>query len=245
MTAGAITLRQVLFFNKTFWRNPASAFFTFAFPLMFLVIFNAIFGQSQFFVPCIAAFSIVSACFTNVAMSMTIARDEGILKRVRGTPLPGWMYLLAKVIHSSLIALLLVVVVAAFGALFYDVALPSETMPAFLLSVVVGAAAYCALGLAITGSIPNGEAAPAVVNALVIPLSFISDIFAPYEDVPAWLQAVAEFFPLKHYADMMNASFNPPPGSSGFEWADIAVVAAWGAFGLLVSMRFFKWETPR
>jgi ABC-2 type transport system permease protein len=245
VSPAAITLRQVLFFNKTFWRNPASAFFTFAFPLMFLVIFNAIFGQSQFFVPGIAAFSIVSACYTNVAMSMTIARDEGILKRVRGTPLPGWMYLLAKVIHSSLIALLLVGVVAAFGALFYDVALPSETMPAFLLSVVVGAAAYCALGLAITAAIPNAEAAPAVVNALVIPLSFISDIFAPYEDVPTWLQAVAEFFPLKHYADMMNASFNPPSGSSGYEWADIAVVAVWGVFGLLVAMRFFKWEAPR
>src|SRR5438067_244906 len=96
-----LTLRQVGYTNKAFWRNPASAFFTFAFPLMFLVIFTSLLGnghvqlggvlvkQSTYYVAGMAAFSVISACYTNIAISVTFNRDAGILKRVRGTPLPG------------------------------------------------------------------------------------------------------------------------------------------------------------
>src|SRR5881296_3972844 len=96
----ALTLRQVRYTNKAFWRNPASAFFTFAFPLMFLVIFTSLLGngtvplggvevrQSTYYVAGMAAFSVITACYTNIAMSVTFTRDTGILKRIRGTPLP-------------------------------------------------------------------------------------------------------------------------------------------------------------
>ena len=122
-----MVVRQFRFTNTAFWRNPASAFFTFAFPLMFLVIFTTLFGNSDaviggetmktstIFVASMAAFSVITACYTNIAISVSFSRDQGILKRMRGTPLPGWSYLTARVVHATAIALLLVAICAAFG----------------------------------------------------------------------------------------------------------------------------------
>ena len=245
MSSVALLMRQIRYQNKAFWRNPAAAFFTFAFPIMFLVIFNALFGEAQFFVPGIAAFGIISACYTNIAMAVTYARDEGILKRMRGTPLPASAYLGARIIHAIFLAYILVAIIAGFGAAFYDVDLPTDTLAAFLLSVGVAGAAFCALGLAITIRIPNIDAAPAIVNALVIPGSFISDVFAPYENVPRWLQWVADFLPLKHTVDTMTASFNPEPGQSAYQWFDLGIVTVWGIFGLVMALLFFRWEPRR
>lgn len=241
----ALVLRQVAYLNKAFWRNPAAAFFTFAFPLMFLVILNGVFGESQFFVPSIAAFSVVTACYTNIAISVTLARDEGILKRVRGTPLPGWVYLVARVLHAALIALLLVAIVAAFGALFYDVDLPTDTVGPLLVSVVVGAASFCALGLALTAVTPNADAAPPLANATILPLAFISDVFTPTDDLPDWLKLVGDIFPLKHFSEAMSTAFNPIATSSGWEPADLAFVVAWGAAGLALAVVKFRWEPRR
>jgi ABC-2 type transport system permease protein len=162
----ALTLRQVRYVNKAFWRNPASAFFIFTFPLMFLVIFNGLFGDtvnilevemsaSQFYVPAIAAFSVITACYTNLAITVTFSRDLGILKRIRGTPLPSWSYVGARILHASMIAVLLVTIVVLAGTFFYDVDPPESTLPAFVLIVVVGAVAFSALGLALTSVIPN------------------------------------------------------------------------------------------
>ena len=257
MISAAIAARQVIFENKAFWRNPASAFFTFAFPLMFLVIFNLLFGNepfeiaghrtttSTFYVPSIAAFSVITATFTNIAISVSISRDQGVLKRVRGTPLPPWAFMFGRITHASLIALLLVAIVAAFGAAFYDVDLPSNTAPAFVVTLIVGAASFCALGLALTAAIPNGEASPAIVNAIILPLFFISDIFIPLENAPDWLATVAGVFPVKHFADAMQAAFNPFETGSGARWDDLAVVAAWGIAGVLIAIRFFTWEPRR
>jgi ABC-2 type transport system permease protein len=113
---------------------------------------------------------VVTACFTNVAMSVTFARDQGVLKRARGTPLPPAVFLAGRILNSVLITLILVVIVVAFGAVFYGVQIPTNTMPAFLVTLAVCAASFSALGLAMTGFIPNAEAAPAVVNGVVLPL---------------------------------------------------------------------------
>ena len=115
-----LALRQVRYENRAFWRNPPAAFFTFAFPLIFLVLFNLLFGDedlqvagrevsaSQFYVPAIAAFSIVTATFTNLAIGVSFSREQGLLKRLRGTPLPGWGYLFGRVAHAVLVTILLV-----------------------------------------------------------------------------------------------------------------------------------------
>lgn len=244
MSSLSLALRQVGFENKSFWRNPAAAGFTFAFPLMFLVLFNALFRESQFFVPSIAAFSVISACYTNIAISTAFARDQGILKRKRGTPLPPAAYMLARVLHASAIGVLLVGIVALAGTLFYGVDLPTDTMPAFIVAILVGAASFSALGLAITGFIPNADAAPPIVNLSILPLLFISDIFIPTERAPEWITQVADLFPVKHFAQAMAAAFNPS-GTSGWESGHLAVVAVWGLVGTVIALRFFSWEPRR
>lgn len=242
MSTVALTLRQFSYENKAFWRNPAAAFFTFVFPLMFLVIFNGLFDANQFYVPAIGAFSVITACFTNVAMGVTMARDQGVLKRVRGTPLPALSYLVGRVLHAIFIALILVAIITLAGALFYGVDPPSNPTR-FIATLAVGAATFSALALAFTSIIPNEEAAPAFVNAAILPLSFVSDIFIPSEEAPEWMQTLAGIFPIKHFAQAMLASFDP----SFREWSnnDLVVLAIWGIAGLILALRFFSWEPRR
>ncbi len=236
-----MAFREFRYENKAFWRNPAAAFFTFVFPLMFLVIFNGLFEETQFFVPAIGAFAVITACFTNVAMGVTISRDQGILKRVRGTPLPPVAYLVGRVLHAVFVALILITIVTLAGALFYNVDPPSNP-GRFLATLAAGAAAFCALGLAFTALIPNEEAAPAVVNAAVLPLAFVSDIFIPSDHAPEWMQTIADVFPIKHFAQAMLASFDPTFRA----WSpnDLLVLGVWGIAGLVLGIRFFSWE-PR
>jgi ABC-2 type transport system permease protein len=255
MNVPSLTLRQVSYTNKAFWRNPASAVFTFAFPLMFLVIFTGLLGngevtlggteiqQSTYYVAAMAAFSVVTACFTNIAMGVSFQRDEGVLKRIRGTPLPGGAYLAARVVHAMLIAVLLVALCAAFGAVFYDASIPTgATLLRTIVVLLVGGASFAALGLAETTVVPNAEAAPAIVNATILPLLFLSGIFIPLGDnAPAWMRWVGRIFPVKHFADGMQAGFIGLP----FRWRDVVIVAAWGVGGLLVATRRFSWEPRR
>ena len=252
----ALGLRQARFENKAFWRNPAAAFFTFAFPLMFLVIFTTIFGNdtstsptgeevsnSTYYVPAILAFSVITACYTNIAIGTAFARDQGILKRVRGTPLPAWSYLLGRVLHAIVVMLLLVVIVSVFGVLAYDIDLPMETLLPFVVTLMVGAAAFSALGLAVTALIPNAEASPAIVNATILPLLFISGVFFPIDDAPTWLTRVADFFPIKHYTDAIFASFLE--SGSGWRAIDLLIVGVWGLAGAVLALKFFTWEPRR
>lgn len=247
-------LMQVWYANKAFRRNPAAAFFTLVFPLMFLVIFSVIFGNNRmqvaggvfvnvatFYVPAIATFSVITACYTNIAMGLAFSRDAGVLKRTRGSPLPVWAFLFGRIVHAVLIAIVLVALCAAFGAIFYHATLPTRTLPAFALSLVVGAAAFCALGVAMTAVIPNADAAAAIVNASILPLLFISNVFIPLNNPPAWLDFVSKVFPVRHFADAMIGSFFALTGS-GLQGRDLLVVGAWGVAGLLISLRFFSWE---
>lgn len=248
-----LALRQVRYENRAFWRNPAAAFFTFAFPLLFMVIFNVIFsgidagGQitaADFFTPAIMVFAVITATYTNIAMTVAMARDAGVLKRIRGTPLPSWAYLFGRIVHAALIGLLLVLIVAAFGAIFYSVEVPWERLPLLILTLALAAATFCALGLAVSSLIPNADAAPAVVNATILPLLFISNVFIRLEDPPAWMDTLAGIFPVRHFADAMLATYAPGLPGVSFSWADLVVIAAWGLAAALFSLRFFSWE-PR
>lgn len=251
-----LALRQILYINKAFLRSPFAAFFTLVFPIMFLVIFSVIFGNgivevargvtvrtATFYVPAIAAFSVVTACYTNIAMSLTVARDNGGLKRIHGSPMPVWAYMSARIVHAVLVAVLLVAICAAFGAVFYHATLPTHTLPAFLLALVVGAATFSALGVAVTSVIPTADAAAAIVNGSILPLMFISNIFIPLENPPAWLDITSKIFPVRHIADALIGSFFQLNGS-GLHTNDLIVLGAWGVGGLVVAIRFFEWE-PR
>jgi ABC-2 type transport system permease protein len=252
-----LALRQVAFENRAFWRNPAAAFFTFVMPLFFLVLFNALFGdnefqvpggtvsESVFYVPGIAAMGVISACYTNIAMMVSVARDLGVLKRVRGTPLPAWAYLLGRIGQATFVAVLLVVVITLAGAVLYDVDAPTNTLPAFIVTVAVAAAAFCALGLALTALIPNSDASPAIVNASILPLFFISNVFIQMDDPPGWVEVTGNVFPVKHFANALGTVFNPYTEGAGFEWGHLAVIALWGAAGAVLALRFFSWEPRR
>jgi len=252
-----LALRQVRYENRAFWRNPAAAFFTFVFPLIFLVIFNLLFGNdeltvaggttniSTFYVAGIAALSVVYTGYTGLTMLVSLAREQGLLKRVRGTPLPPWAFIAGKLMHATLTMVLLVAVVVTIGAIFYGVDVPTKTMPAFIITLVIGAAAFSSLGLAITAGIPNADAAPAIVQASSLPLLFISDVFIPPGQAPEWLIAIANFFPIKHLSEALQTPFNPFEPGYGFEPLHLAVMAAWGGAGVVISLRFFSWEPKR
>jgi ABC-2 type transport system permease protein len=254
----ALALRQVRYENREFWRNPASAFFTFVFPIMFMVIFDLIFGHSKysqfgegahvsdFYTPALMAFAIITACYTNIAMGLVSTRELGILKRRRGTPLPSWVYLFARISISVMVAVLLIVIIGGFGRLAYHVHLPPlRTVPALTISVVVGAATFCALGLAITGFVPNVDAAPAIINFSIFPLLFISDVFIPIQaDAPRILSWLANIFPIKHLSHAIITAYNPLTQGSGFVWKDMAVMGAWAVGGVLFALKYFRWE-PR
>lgn len=254
MTAATLTVFQLRYINKAFWRNPASAFFTFAFPLMFLVIFTSLLGhgtvriggrdvhQSTYYVAEMAAFSVITACYTNIAISLTFQRDTGVLKRTNGTPIPSAVYLAARVLHALLVAIVLVAITVTFGKLFYHADIPSGlALVRFVVMLVVGAASFSALGFAITSVIPNFDAAAPIVNATILPLLFLSGVFIPLGDnAPTWIVWTAKIFPVKHFADGMQAGYV----GTQFHWIDVVIVAVWGIAGLLVAVRYFTWE-PR
>ncbi|MGH2755297.1 MAG: ABC transporter permease [Actinomycetota bacterium] len=255
MSTVALTFRQLNFENRIFWRNPAAAFFTFVFPLMFLFIFTSVFGNdpieltsgetiqsSTYYVGTIAAFSLITACYTNVAMGLSFARDQGVLKRVKGAPLPAPAYLIGRIAHAILIAVLLVAIVTVFGALFYDIEVPTNTLPGLVATLAIGSASFAALAFAITAVIPNAEAAPAIVNFSILPLLFLSGVFFP---VPDWMATFSSFFPVKPLLDAVADAFNPLTTGAGFAWADLGVVALWGVAGVALAIRFFSWEPRR
>ena len=248
-------LRQVRFTNKAFWRNPASAFFTFAFPLLFLVIFTTLLGNSDvvnngetiktstYYVFSMAAFGLISACYTNIAISVVFAREEGVLKRIKGTPMPARSYLAARVMHAAFVGFLLVAITVAFGVLVYDAHFPSGAdLALFLMTLIVGAGCFASIGLAITGLVPNADAGPPIINAAILPLLFLSGVFiAIGSDAPSWVTWVGRVFPVRHLVDAMRDSYLGAP----FHWADVAVMAAWLVVGIVVASRTFRWEPGR
>jgi ABC-2 type transport system permease protein len=257
MNDATIALRQVEYEQKSFWRNPVSAFFAFLFPIIFLVVFATIFkdtttrvngvaniNYNDYYIPALTAFGVIGACFTNIAASISIRRDDGILKRLRGTPLPSWAFLFGVVGSSVIVSLLLVALTDSFGILVYGVHVPNHIGP-LVLTLAVGAMSFCALGLAMTVAIPNAEAAPAIVNAVLLPLVFISGTFFPIDPASA-VTKIAEYFPVKHFINAMFNAFDPAHlSASGFSGNDLLIIAAWGAFGLLIAVRRFRWEPRR
>ena len=254
MNALRLTAVQFRYVNKAFWRNPTSAFFTFAFPLMFLVIFTALLGHytvrigartidtSTYYVASMATFAAITACFNNIAMGLSFQREDGVLKRTNGTPLPAAAFIGARILHAVFISVLLVVLTAAFGHAFYHASIPAGlSLLRFAIAILVGSAAFCALGMALTAVVPNADAAGPIVNAVILPVEFLSGIFIAFgNNTPDWILWVARVFPVRHFAVSMQAGFL----GTAFSWTDVLVVAAWGVAGLLLAIRFFSWE-PR
>lgn len=253
-SALSLIWRQIKYQNKIFWRTPVAAFFTLAFPLMFLVLFTAIFGNdviedlgvttAQFFAPGLAVFAAVSASYTNLAINTAIARDNGILKRVLGTPLPRWIFLAGRIGSAVYIAVLGVVLMMGAGVAFYGVQVPIGAIPAATLAFLVGVGCFSALGLLVAALTPSGDAAPAITNATLLPIAFISDVFLPIADPPRWMSLAGDFFPLKAFVHAFRDPFDPTLTGAPVNWGDIGYMALWGVAAVVLTLRFFRWE-PR
>ena len=248
----AVLWRQIRFQNVTFWRTPVAAFFTLALPVMFLVLFSLFFGDqdvngvpySQFFTPAIAVFAAVSATFTNLAIGTSLSRDQGILKRVRGTPLPAWVYMAGRIGSGLWIATISIALMFSIGWLLYDFQIVWGNLAIAVLVFIVGMATFSTLGLAICALVKNGESVPAVAQAVILPLAFISGIFIPTDDAPAWLKTLGDIFPLKHFVELFSDAFNPFYSGQVLGWDSLGIMIAWFALGLLITTRFFTWD-PR
>lgn len=245
--------RQIRYQNSMFWRTPVAAFFTIAFPVMFLVLFNVLFGDAevngvafaQFFTPAIATFAAVSATFTNLAIGTALSRDLGILKRFRGTPLPPSLYLAGRIGSGVWLATISVILMFALGWLLYDVQILWENVGVAVLAFVIGIATFSAMGLAVAGVVKNGDAVPAVAQAIILPMAFVSDIFIVSDNPPAWLDTIGDIFPMKHFANLLTDSFNPFLTGPILGWHHVAAMVAWLSVSLVIAVRYFSWEPSR
>lgn len=255
MSGVALVLHQFRFEQKVFWRSPPAVFFTVMFPVMFLIIFSSLFGDGQidelnisastYYVPGIITLAVVSATLVNVAMRVVEMRESGRLKRLRGTPLPTWAYVGGRICNAFVVSLLMVVLVTAIGHFLYGVPIPTTTLPALLLTLIVGTFSFCSLGLALSCAIPSEEAAPPITNFTVLPLYFLSGVFVPESEIPNGVLTIAGIFPIRHFFQAFLTGFDPLTTGAGFEWWDLTVVALWGVAGILITMRFFSWSPRR
>ncbi len=246
---------QFRFDQKVFWRNPASVFFTVLLPLIFLFIFATIFGNEEieargvktttYYVPAIIALAVISATTVSLAINLTEDREGGLLKRVRGTPLPPAAFVGGRVGNSLVVSVAMVALVAALGKLIYGVSLPDRTIPAVIVTLAVGASAFCCLGFAMTAFIPSEDAAPAITNAIMLPLYFISGVFIPDSEIPSGVLDVADVFPVRHFFEAFFTAWDPNTTGAGFEVGHLAIVAGWGLAGLALALLAFRWEPRR
>jgi ABC-type multidrug transport system permease subunit len=244
---------QFQYSNRSYWRTPVAAFFTLIFPTSFLVVICAIAGNAvmdersgvrlaQFLTPVFAVFGVCMASFVSLALGVAYARHAGVLKRLRTTPLPAWAHIAGRLLTAVFVSLIAVALVTGIGIVFYDVDIIWRTLPAVLLTLIVGIACFAALGLAVVSIAPTPGATQALANGGLILLAFISDVFIV--TLPDWLDRVGWIFPLKHFVNAVADGFNPFLTGSGLYWDHLAVMAAWGVAGTAVAIRFFRWEPP-
>ena len=238
------------------WRDPQARFFTIALPVIFLVLLTSLFGNhtryvnghlvknSTYYIPGISTLAIVSTSFVNLVITIVALRESGVLKRRRSTPVPAWVLIASRTLASIILAILVVAVIVVIGRIFYGVHLPSATLPAFVLAVVIGAASFCCLAYAAASFIQSEDAAQPIIQAIILPLYFISGVFVPTDQLSKTLRDIASVFPVSHLDNALFKAFNPATTGSGISRHDLLIVVAWGVAGLLIALRRFTWS-PR
>jgi ABC-2 type transport system permease protein len=243
----ALTWRQYRLERRMFWRNPSAAFFNFLLPLLFLTLFGAVFSNDQknlnVIVPGIAGMSIMSTTFTALAFNMTFLREQGVLKRIRGTPLPPGAYLSAIAASAVTNTAVQIGIITLAGKLFFGVDWSPQPVE-LVVFVAAGVVCFASLGVAFSHAIPNFESAPAYVNAVFLPLIFISGVFYDANRAPKLVKDVAEALPLKYAIDGLSGAMVTGKGLS-HNLTALAVILIWGALGVFLAVRGFSWEAKR
>jgi ABC-2 type transport system permease protein len=237
----AIAWRQYRLERRMFWRNPSAAFFNFVLPLLFLALFGAIFAGDQenldVLVPGIAGMSIVSTTFVALSYSLVYLREEGVLKRLRGTPMPAGAYLAALAAHAVTNAAIQLGIVIVAGRALFGVGWPQDWLQLAVFAAA-GVACFALLGAAFAHVIPNFESTAAYVNAAFLPLIAISGVFYDADEAPAFLRDIAEALPLVHVIDGLSGGMVTGEGA----WSGLVVVALWTLAGAVLAVRGFRWD---
>jgi ABC-2 type transport system permease protein len=244
MSTAALAWRQFRFERRMFWRNPSAAFFNFTLPFLFLILIASVFGADRkelnILVPGIAGLAVLGTTFTALAYNFVFAREQGILKRIRGTPMPPIAYFGGVIGSAVANAIVQVALVIAIGRIFYDVSLPKDWFE-LIVFVVLGVVAFGSLGIAIAAANTNNDAAPAYINAVFLPVIFISGVFYSTKSMPIVLKAIAVGLPLKHVIDGVHGAIVTGAGL-GDHVVALVVVLAWALAGLVLAVRFFRWD---
>jgi ABC-2 type transport system permease protein len=262
MSDVALLGAQVRYEQKSYWRNPGAAFFTFAFPLVFFIILVSVAGGQtdksdlgtymhnghrvavklvQYYTPSILAYAVASACFLAVAMTLVRQREAGILKRMRGTPLPSWAYLGGVIGSSVIVAGLLSILCVLFSIVVYGAYFPIGHLLPLAVTIALAALTFCALGIAVSSMIPNIDSGPAIVNLPYFILVFISGTYFP---ISGTLNNISKDLPLRPMILSMYKVFDPTNTGSIWDGRDLLVLAIWGVASTVFAVRHFKW-TPR
>jgi ABC-2 type transport system permease protein len=246
--------RQIFYEQLNFWLNPVAAIFTIGFSVFFLILIASSAGTSrsselggalviQYYVPVFIAYGIMSTCFNSLATALIVRREMGLLKRLRLSPLPTWAFLGAIFVNAVIISFVQVVLLLLIGKFGYSVVFPHNFAP-FLVALVVGAASFTAIGVAVSTLIPNQEAAGPIISIVFFVLLFLSGLWYPLSANSA-LAKISSWFPIRHMIVAMYVSFNVQKGVSGWSWHDIFDLAIWGAIASVVALRRWSWAPRR
>ena len=245
-----VFLRELQNQQRLFWRSYEAAFFTFFLPILFLVLLGSVYGDeeiegirgSTYLLAGLLGYGVVATAFAGLAITLVVRREAGILKRVRGTPLPT-LVLLGAVIASTLVVIALQVAAQVLvGRFLLDASWPAAP-GSFVVALLVGAVAFAALGLAVTAVVRSAEGSSAVVNAIYLPMPFISGVFFSVESLPGFLQVLADVSPLTYLLELLRRVFVDGDGLGGAV-TEVGVLLAWGVAGAVIAVRWFRWE-PR
>jgi ABC-2 type transport system permease protein len=259
MSEAKIVWSEFRYQRRSFRRDPQAMFFAVGLPLLYVLIFVSLFGnQSIDFVYndqpgplkahtiMLAGFlsiGVISATFFNLAVNLVQERESGILKRFRGTPLPTRAFIAGHVGTSIILGLAVAAALVALGRGAYGIPLPLAGLPALVLALLVSSAAFCCLAFAFTLAVKRASAAVPLLTGLTLALYFLSGNFFVLEHPPLLLHVISETFPVQHLNNALLTALNPNAGGLRIEWVDLLVIAAWGAAGLIIALRFFRW-TP-
>jgi ABC-2 type transport system permease protein len=259
----ALALARTRIELRQFFRERMAVIFIFAYPILMLAIFATVFGQNgatvgpepgipfaQYFLPGMVATGILLSSFQNLAMGIAVERDEGGLKRLRGTPMPASAYFLGKVGSVLVTSLIQMTLLIGIAAMAFGVDLPTEASrwTTFAWVFVLGTAAGAVCGVAFSSVPRSGRSASAVVTPIVLVLQFISGVFFQFDQLPSWMQSLSGLFPLRWMAQGMRSVFLPDwamqlePSGSWQHGATAAVLGAYLVIGLVVGVRTFRWR---
>jgi ABC-2 type transport system permease protein len=232
-----------------FWRSRESAVFVFLFPLLLFTLLTAVYNGRIYGRPAswallagMLGYGAATTAFAGLALILVARRELGILKRIRSTPLPPATYLVAVLTSIMLVFALQAVSLFVLGMVLKSTPWP-QNVGSLVLALALGAAVFAALGLALTGFIRSLEGSSAIVNVIVLPMAFLSGSFGPTRHYPQALRAIGALLPLKPLIDLINGIY-----LHGQQIWDrpraVALLIAWGIFGMVVAIRKFRWE-PR